>query len=466
MKRRWLLVTLSLAALTLLLRGSASHAAGPTYRNTSTVHLPPVMSQLTSFDLSFVDSTTGTFVFTDRNNKSLDAFDTRDGRFLGASDPLFVGISPSGCNAGGPNGVVIISSGAANGDRGQAWSGDGNSTLKVIDLNSLTLVGLPIPTGGVCRANELWWDPEDEEIVIGNGSDMPEFLTFISTKASPGPGSVLGQLIYDGGSGCGSGTGSGVPNLTVPRCHTVKAINNMEEPEFDLHHFWVDIPGNPAAAEEPERLGHIDEIDPKTFQVLNSISLPDCVNRTLDPPVFGPQGLTVGPDHIAALACPTGVQLVNLSTRATVGSPVAGTGGADQIQWNRGDNHVYVPNSNALTPGGCANNDSAVVAARSPTPPAPSVTPAQANSCVAVIDASDPNKPSVIAEVQLPADAGSHSVAVDSQLNKVFVPVKDSTCTQTTACPPVASSITPCPVPAEAGGCVHDQGIAIIQLGP
>ena len=83
----------------------------------------------------------------------------------------------------------------------------------------------------------------------------------------------------------------------------------------------------------------------------------------------------------------------------------------------------------------------------------------------------DASSRTVIAEVQLPAFAGSHSVAADSRNHQVFVPVRDSTCSTpggSNPCPvppapAVPGSITPCP-PEEEGGCVHDQGIAVVQL--
>lgn len=104
------------------------------------------------------------------------------------------------------------------------------------------------------------------------------------------------------------------------------------------------------------------------------------------------------------------------------------------------------------------------------TPNPPGFTGAQTNSCLAVIDA---NSRTVIAEVQLPAGAGSHSVAADSFTHRVFVPVKDSACSTsggTTPCPvppapAIPGAIPACPVPEE-GGCVHDQGIAVIRFVP
>jgi hypothetical protein len=472
---RWL-VAPSLVASALLLSALPGSAAG-TYENTSTLHLPPSMNQLTSFDISFVDSRSHTYVFTDRNNKSLDIFDTQDDRFVRHSDQVFTGLgvgggcktgpgpNTNGGNSGGPNGVVIVpnrgdddqgdawrgrnddrDNGDLDGrDRGVAWVGDGDSTVKVIDLNTGHQVGAAISTGGECRADELWSDPQQHLIMIGNPNDPVVFQTFISTEGTPGPSSVKGKLLFDGltGTPCSNSLLNGV---TITVCHTVAATAGIEQPIFALHHFWVAI-----GATSANPGGEIAEIDPTTFQRVDAIGV-SC----------GPSGLTFIPPHFAAAACGSaGVQFFDLESKTTLGSPVPETGGADQIWFANGN--VYAPDSSSSS--GCARSVAILT-----TPNPPGFVGGQTNSCVAVIEASSR---SVIAEVQLPAGAGSHSVAADSTNRKVFVPVKDSTCSSTagsTPCPtppaPAIPGVIPaCPV-AEEGGCVHDQGVAIIQTGP
>lgn len=471
-----------LVALTLLASALPGNAAGA-YENTSTLHLPPSLNQLTSFDISFVDSSSHTYVFTDRNNKSLDIFDTQDDRFVRASDGVFTGLgvgggcktgagpNTNGGNSGGPNGVVIVPNRAAddrvdarrdgnddrdNGDldgrnsrdsrdRGVAWAGDGDSTVKVIDLNTGHQVGATISTGGECRADELWYDPQHHLIMIGNPNDPVVFQTFISTEGTPGPSSVKGKLLFDGltSTPCSNSLLNGV---TIKVCHTVAATAGIEQPIFALHDFWVAI-----GATSENTGGEIAQIDPTTFQRVGAIGV-----------TCGPSGLTFIPPHFAAAACGTaGVQFFDLEAKTTLGSPVPETGGADQIWFANGN--VYAPDSSSSA--GCARSVAILT-----TPNPPGFLGAQTNSCVAVIDASSR---SVIAEVQLPAGAGSHSVAADSTNHQVFVPVKDSTCSTSggsTPCPVPAAPAIPgvipaCPV-AEEGGCVHDQGVAIIQTGP
>jgi hypothetical protein len=421
MKRTRLLGIPLLSTLMLVVSAFPTQALAPTtYYVADTMHLTPAMNQLKSFDISFVDPRAETYVFTDRNNRGLDVFDAEANRFL-RNIPGFTGTntaptatchsvagSPntSSPNNGGPNGVLIISNqgddeqanfhGGANDNahlnRGQAWAGDGDSTVKVMDLNTGMQIGASIPTGGICRADELWYDPRDREIVIGNANDPTVFLTFISTRGTPGPSSVLGKLVYDGGTGTN-------PN------HAGMATAGIEQPIWDpdTGHFWVAVP---QVATTTGPVGEIDEIDPRAMQVVGHITAPaGCT----------PSGLTLGPHHTALTACSAGGQILNLTTHSLLGSPIAGSGGADQVWFNPGDNHYYLPNR-TVAPNGCATSGAA---------------------CVAVVDA---NAGTLVATVPLPAGAGSHSVAADPRNNEVFVPVQD-----------------------QVG---HDQGVAVITSVP
>ncbi|MBO0885097.1 MAG: hypothetical protein J2P17_33145, partial [Mycobacterium sp.] len=350
------LLGIPILGLTLLLGATPSNAAAPTYQNTVTSHLPSTLNQLTSFDISFVDSSRSSYVLADRNNASIDLFDTQNDRFVRASDPVFTGLGTGpGCktgsgpntnagNSGGPNGVVIVSNRGEdedrsssddneNRDRGQAWAGDGNSTVKVIDLNTGHQVGSSIPTGGNCRADELWDDPEHNEIMIGNPNDAVVTQTFISTTGTPGPASVLGQLKFDGLTGCADGTIPGVGTRRV--CHTVAATAGIEQPIFALDHFWVAI-----GATTANPGGEIAEIDPDpnsatAFQRIAAI-----------PVTCGPSGLTFIPPNHAAAACGTaGVQFFDLQSKTLIGTNVPETGGSDEIWFANGN--VYAPDSSA-----------------------------------------------------------------------------------------------------------------------
>ena len=56
----------------------------------------------------------------------------------------------------------------------QAWAGDDDSTIKVVDLQTQKVVAT-ISTDGNLRADELAYD-RDQVIMIGNDFDAPPFL--------------------------------------------------------------------------------------------------------------------------------------------------------------------------------------------------------------------------------------------------------------------------------------------------
>jgi DNA-binding beta-propeller fold protein YncE len=366
--RTRILVIPFLAALTfLLMSANASRAAGPVYYISETSHLTPAMNQLESFDISWVDPRTETYVFTDRSNKGLDVFNASNGQFI-RNIPGFKGVSTgtSTCSNGGPNGVLIIPTnedddghGNTQGyhfgdhdgnDRGLAYAGDGDSTLKIADLNSGKIVAT-LSTGGNCRADELAYDPHDRIVAIANDQENPPYLTFFSTD---GGHANLGKLSFTGATG-------------------------LEQTAYDpdTRHFWVAVPTTTA---HPD--GELDEIDPTTRTILFHFAMnPGC----------NPTGLTLGPNDEALTACKTGAQIVNLQSHTFV-ALISAASGADEVWFNPGDHNYYVPVSSAGN--------------------------------LYIIDGQ---AHSLVDTVALPggSKAGSHSVAANARNNFVFIPVKD-----------------------------------------
>jgi DNA-binding beta-propeller fold protein YncE len=85
----------------------------------------------------------------------------------------------------GPAGLVVLP------DRRELWAGDGDSTVKVIDLQAGTIVAA-VATGGTKRADKLAYDPIDPLILITNPDDEPPFVTLISTTTRP----VMGKIPF------------------------------------------------------------------------------------------------------------------------------------------------------------------------------------------------------------------------------------------------------------------------------
>jgi len=277
------------------------------YKQIATI---PVPGGLTSFDISWVDSSTDRYYLADRASKTkgtgrIDVIDARQNTFLfsipsSAAEIGFAGNLPGG--VGGPNGVVAIP------QLNQLYVGDGDSTVKVVDLDARAVVAV-IPTGGTKRADELAYDPLDHIVMIGNPNDNPPFLTFISTDTQ----TVLGKLNY--------------PSTQV----------GLEQPVWNpqTNRFLISVPA------VGTKLGSVDEIDPITMQMTNSFQTPSC----------SPAGLALGPIQRVMTSCGTVVD----GRVGTILTTVTGPTG-DEIWFNPGDNRYYFGAANVSVVDAETNN--------------------------------------------------------------------------------------------------------------
>ena len=158
-----------LAALAALLPLAGSQAAG--LKQIGTIALPG--APLSDYGAVFVDQNTGKGFLTNRDNKAIDIFDTHNDRFVARVEG-FVGTRESS-PVSGPQGVVTANGGT------EAWAGDGDSTIKVIDLASNKIVDT-LATGGKKRIGELAYDPADQIVLAANPNDEPPFVTLWSSK--------------------------------------------------------------------------------------------------------------------------------------------------------------------------------------------------------------------------------------------------------------------------------------------
>src|SRR5262249_9375126 len=170
-----------------LIAGGRSAGAAPTRLVVAIPDVNPAVSTTVtpSFDISWLDPTTHLYYLADRSNAGVDVIDALSGTFIGRI-PGFMGARPAGPGGqgrSGPNGIVVIQ------PRNQLWAGDGDSTVKVVNLATGSVVNT-ISTGGQFRADELAWDATDDILVIVNDAEAPPFLTFISTATQ----TILGQL--------------------------------------------------------------------------------------------------------------------------------------------------------------------------------------------------------------------------------------------------------------------------------
>jgi hypothetical protein len=262
----------------------------------------PLASNLQSFDISWIDQGSQRFYLADRGNGPgqgrVDVIDTATSTFLysiptSSAETGFAGILTAvtpGCTISGPNGVVAIPR------LNQLYVGDGDSTVKVVDLDAKAVIAT-IPTGGNCRADELAYDPLDHIIMITNPSDSPPFVTFISADTQ----AVLGRFTYPS-------TQSGLE----------QSVWNPQ-----TYRFLISVP-----AVAPSTQGSVDEFDPLTMQMTNSYKI-GC----------SPAGLALGPLQRTMTSCGTALDARNGTILGTATLP-----SGDEIWFNPGDNRYYFGN--------------------------------------------------------------------------------------------------------------------------
>ncbi len=259
----------------------------------------PIPKSAASVDIAWVDPGSHTYFLADRSTSGVDKVDTANNKFLGTIGG-FVGVK-GGSSTSGPNGVLVIS------DRNELWAGDGDSTVKVVDLKSGSIVA-SISTGGTKRADELAYDPTDGIIMIGNDSDNPPFETFISITLR----TVVGKLVYANATG-------------------------LEQPVWNPANgmFYLAVPGtktNPG--------GEINVIDPKSMKIVQVYPLTN----------YNPNGLALGPNQQLLIsqsqdglkAAGRAQTIVMNATNGRIVATIPQVGGADQVWYNPGDKRYYI----------------------------------------------------------------------------------------------------------------------------
>jgi hypothetical protein len=284
-----------------------------------------------SFDISWVENSTGRYFLADRTNNAVDLIDAKTDTFVGPiGKGAFTGAVPAascptgGNTCSGPDGVLTDSG-------SHVWVGDGNSTIKVFDPTANT--GLiksiatcpPSPacgTGGKARADEESFDPTHQLILIAN--DAEGFLTFVHVdETNPANSSVVGHFFYADNT-------LGVPASASGHATAGGGLEqSVWVPQTGL--FYQTVPGNADA--KPPTTGFIDVFDPVSMKLVNTFSVPGCDN--------GPTGLALGPNQRFLGACDNGAAAVEVRN-GHVHTIVSGVGGADEIWFNPGDNNFYL----------------------------------------------------------------------------------------------------------------------------
>lgn len=267
--------------------------------------------KLTAFDISFIDQPSQRYYFADRSNKSIDIFDLKTDKFVDRVAG-FVGVKmkdgkPDN-DTSGPDGVLLADK--------QIWAGDGDSTIKIIDLATLKIAAT-LTTGGGTRVDEMAFDPKDKVFIGVNNAEDPPFVTLVSTEADH---KVLGKLPF------------------------ADATDGAEQPAYNPADgmFYVSIP----EVGKDAKKGAVAVIDPKTAKVVKMLPVENC----------HPAGLAFGPDGNFVLGCtadgkemPAATTVMNAGTGQVV-AVVPGIGGADMVDYNAKNGQYYTASRN--NPGG------------------------------------------------------------------------------------------------------------------
>lgn len=383
------------AASLALASGAYGVCTGPDVpTNTQTKCLTAVTipgAPLRSYDISWVNPERAEYYLADRSNAAIDVIDTRTQtfkRFVGKG--LFVGVKLNAAGTAvnndisGPDGVVT---------HGRwLYAGDGDSTLKVFDLNAPDASSLK-ETKDTHRASdgpdrtrvdEMALTTNGELLLAVNNASTPPFATLFTANGDSSSSSVheIGRITID------------------PAVFPAADVGGIEQPAWDpkTKRFYVSVPVlgadgglmviDPAKVHGDMQLGAFD-----AATNTGVLRLSDC----------GPNGATVGPHDNLLLGCtpannPTNDSTLVINATTKHFTHINGIVGSDEVWFNKGDGRYYTgSNRNCKT-----------------SPPCP--TAATQKAVLGVIDAT-----SVLIET-IPQSSGSHSVAADSERNLIFVP--------------------------------------------
>ena len=405
-----LLTLVVLGGVTLVATGAAlADCAGPGAPTTTQTKCEKAIlipgKPLQSFDISWVNLDRKEYYLADRANAGIDIIDT-DALEFQRTIPGFVGIKFNAAhtaidnNHSGPDGVV------AHGR--WLYAGDGDSTLKVIDLKAPTASAIKqtISTGGTTRVDEMALTSDGTLLIAANNAEDPPFATLFAANGDDNTShtSIIIQIKVD--------------NAIVPK----DAGLSLEQPAWDpkTQRFYTSIP---IIANNPPGCEYGQSSPPKPITCDGGLLVtdphhPTAVQGAFDPvtntgviPLHacGPNGATVGPHDNLLLGCTPGnnpsnttTLVINATTHNT--ATVNGITGSDEVWFNKGDGRYYLGASRAIKPAG---------------------SPLGSGAVLGVVDGT-----SVLIET-IPTSSGSHSVAADAKRNHIFVP---QVCSNTANC--------------------------------
>jgi hypothetical protein len=373
---------------------------------------------LQSFDISFVNTDRGEYYLADRAQAGIDIISTGSLTYLRTIGG-FRGMQPNNItinnNISGPDGVT------AHGK--WLYAGDGDSTLKVMDLTipcaSPTCnepIVASVPTGGSTRVDEMALTTDGTLLLAANNAEDPPFATLFQANGDNASNSVSPASIV---------TRVSVTNDIIPSTFGL----SLEQPAWDptTQRFYTSMPiiaNNPPGCNYGQNSGPITcdggllVFDPSAVTgpttVLGAFD-PDTNTGVVPLHACSPNGSTVGPNGFnnLLLGCTPGnnpsdttTVVINATTKNY--NNIANITGSDEVWFNSGDNRYYLGASKSYT------STPNVCNAVQTSPPGGAATHFCAQ--LGVVDET-----SVLVET-IPQSSNSHSVAADSTQNLIFVP--------------------------------------------
>jgi hypothetical protein len=395
-----LIGAMSLAVPSAALAGPCSGLGAPIATETrclTAIQIPG--NPLRSFDISWVNADRSEYYLSDRSNAGIDVINTQTtsfvrtiGGFMGAKLNAAGAVNNS---ISGPDGVT------AHGR--WLYAGDGDSTLHVIDLEAPAQSATQqiVSTGGTSRVDEMALTSDGTLLLAANNADDPPFATLFAANGDNGTSSV-----------------SVISRISVDPAIVPAGFGlSIEQPAWEpgTARFYVSIPviaNNPPGCNYGQLAGAITcdggllVVDP-TALTTASVELGAFAKHpgtgVVSLTACGPNGAAVGAHGNVLLGCtpqnnPSNTTTLVIKAKNGHSAAISGITGSDEVWWDDGDDRYYTGSWRACgLPGGC---------------PAP-----LGGAVLGVID----GKSNLLIET-IPQSQGSHSVACDSKLNRIYVP--------------------------------------------
>ena len=209
-------------------------------------------------------------------------------------------ISSSGS---GPDGLIVLS------DRNELWTGDGDGSVKVIDLFTNKIVR-NITTGSKMRADEFAYDPTSGIVVVTNPNDVPPLVTVMSSTNY----SVIGHFTFPDVPG----------ELEQPAFNVANGLFYLSVPESDAHHG-----------------GEVRSLNIANFSTERVYPLPPC----------RPAGIVFGANQHLFVSCSqdqilnynyASAFVLDMANGGQVIATIPGVAGSDQVAYNPVDSFFYM----------------------------------------------------------------------------------------------------------------------------